>query len=243
MPRSAPKKTPRIPKAFEAIEAQHLALNGGALIAGIDEAGRGPLAGPVAVGLTIFDPALFLAPAPEDYKDHEKPVEPGTFRSPSELSALDDSKKLKEPVREELLEAIRSRALFATGVQISSKLVDGMGIVGALEFGMLRALARADQAGLRVRTVLIDGSYRLERLMAARPQHHWECVVKGDSRVFSIAAASILAKVSRDRRMLRYEKLFPGYEMGRHKGYGTAAHRAKIRELGPCPIHRRSYRW
>ncbi|MCR9144542.1 MAG: ribonuclease HII [bacterium] len=201
-------------------------------MAGIDEAGRGPLAGPVSVGITVFSPDLF---APDFYDPEHADREP--FRG------LDDSKKVKPALRDELFDAVRKHARFAAAIHISSKLVDGMRIGGALEFAMLRAIARAEQAGQRPRVVLIDGNYKLPQVRERYPDIHIECVVKGDSRIFSIAAASILAKVSRDRRMSRYEKLFPGYELEKHKGYGTVVHRARIRELGPCPIHRRSYTW
>lgn len=211
---------------FENFERRFLDRFGGT-VAGIDEAGRGPLAGPVSVGITVFPPELFA--------DRQTP--------PPTLAALDDSKKLKPAVRDDLFGHVRSHAQFSAAVHISSKLVDGMGIAGALEFAILRAMIRADLAGHRPRVVLVDGNYRLPQVRAAFPDVHFESVVKGDSRVFSIAAASILAKVGRDRRMIRYGELFPGYELEKHKGYGTEVHRTRIRELGPCLIHRRSYRW
>lgn len=186
----------------------------------------------MSVGITVFSPELFTP----DFCDPEVPG-----RTP--FQGLDDSKKVKPALRNSLFDTLRRHARFAAAIHISSKLVDGMRISGALEFAMLRAIARADAAGHRPRVVLIDGNYRLPQVRAQYPDIEIECVVKGDSRVFSIAAASILAKVSRDRRMARYEKLFPGYELEKHKGYGTVVHRARIRELGPCPIHRRSYSW
>lgn len=225
------KSSSRAPANFEDFERRFLDSVGGP-IAGIDEAGRGPLAGPVSVGIAVFSPEIF---SPQFYA--------GAGPDRERFSGLDDSKKVKPDLRDTLFDNVREHARFAAAVHISSKLVDGMRISGALEFAMLRAVARADQAGHRPRVLLIDGNYKLPELQKRYPDIRIECVVKGDSRVFSIAAASILAKVSRDRRMSRYEKLFPGYELEKHKGYGTAVHRARIRELGPCPIHRRSYSW
>jgi ribonuclease HII len=196
-------------------------------VAGIDEAGRGPLAGPVSVGISVFAPRYFL----------------GEATLPAGLDTLDDSKKLKAPVRESLYSHITASADFAAAVHVSSKLVDGMGIAPALDFAILRAVWRAVLAGVRPRVVLVDGNYKLAKVRAAFPDIYFESVVRGDSRVFSIAAAAILAKVSRDRRMVQYGRLFPGYGLEQHKGYGTRHHRQRIAEAGPCPIHRRSYSW
>ena len=207
---------------FEPVEAGYL---GGGLVAGIDEAGRGPLAGPVSVGIASFDPEFFEAPVPP------------------ELEALDDSKNLKPAVREALYPAVLRHARFAAAVHVSSRLVDRLRIAAALEFAILRSLRRAELAGHAPLTALLDGNYKLPRVRQAFPWLDAHSIVKGDSRVLSIAAASIMAKVSRDRRMERYGKMFPGYGLEQHKGYGTAAHRIAIQERGPCPIHRRSYSW
>lgn len=195
------------------------------LIAGVDEAGRGPLAGPVSVGIAVFAPEFFDAPVPED------------------LAALDDSKNLKPAVREELYDAVRRHALFAAVVHVSSRMIDRVRINPAIEFAIRRALVRACCAGVGPNVVLVDGNYKLATVRSAFPGMHFESVVKGDSRVFSIAAASILAKVTRDRRMIQYDRLFPGYGLADHKGYGTKRHRERIAGAGPSPIHRRSYRW
>lgn len=210
---------------FEDLE-RRLLQRGLGPVAGLDEAGRGPLAGPVTVGISIFSEAFFQAPAP-----------------PQDLSALTDSKKLSPRVRERLFAALPAHCSFGAAVHLSSKRVDQLGINPAIEAAILCALRRAEAAGCAPRSLLVDGNYRLQRVRRERPELHIESVVKGDSRAFSIAAASIYAKVSRDRRMLRFARLYPGYGFESHKGYGSAAHRAAIRERGPCPIHRRSYSW
>ncbi len=195
------------------------------LVAGVDEAGRGPLAGPVSVGIAVFAPEFFDAPVPAD------------------LAALDDSKNLKPAVREQLYDAVRRHALFSAVVHVSSRMIDRLRINPAIEFAIRRVLLRSFAATVLPDVVLVDGNYKLASVRGAFPRLRFESVVKGDSRVFSIAAASILAKVTRDRRMLRYDRLFPGYGLADHKGYGTKRHRERIAGVGPSPIHRRSYRW
>ncbi len=207
--------------AFLPLEAE-LLLQGRGPVAGVDEAGRGPLAGPVSVGLAILRP----------------PAASGAARP-----QFNDSKQLSERAREALYEALPATLLFGACVHVSSRLIDARGINPAIEFAIVRAVRRAELAGQRPGALLVDGTYRLDLVRKEFPDLLIQCIVKGDSRVESIAAASILAKVSRDRRMLRYERLFPGYGLDQHKGYGTARHRSAIRALGPAPIHRRSYRW
>lgn len=216
MPRPAP--------AFLPLEAEVRAAGRGP-VAGVDEAGRGPLAGPVSIGLAILQP----------------PPAPGVPGPPR--PQFNDSKLLSERAREDLYAALPAVLDFGVCVHISSRLIDARGINPAIEFAIIRAVRRAELAGRRPGALLVDGSYRLDQVRKEFPDLLIRCIVKGDRRVESIAAASILAKVARDRRMLRYERLFPGYGLDQHKGYGTARHRSAIRELGPAPIHRRSYSW
>ncbi len=220
------RRSPPLPasRRFEPAESEAL-RKGFRLIAGVDEAGRGCLAGPVSVGLAIFSPQFFQTPYP------------------AELDILDDSKKLTPARREKLFPVVRHHTLFSCVVHISSREVDRRGINPATEFAVERALVRAEQAGFSPALLLMDGNYRFPRLSSLWPGLEVRPEIDGDARIFSIAAASILAKVSRDRRMERYELLFPGYGLGSHKGYGTKAHREAIRERGPLPLHRRSYRW
>jgi ribonuclease HII len=178
-----------------------------AVIAGVDEAGRGPLAGPVVAAAAVL--------APEQ-----------------RFAGLDDSKRVKEADRERLYGEIVATALaWAVGIADVAE-IDAVNILQATRRAMTRAVA-----GLRLapQLLLVDAV----EVPCAVPQH---ALVKGDQRSASIAAASILAKVTRDRLMRDYERRYPGYGFARHKGYPTAAHRRALAELGPSPIHRRTFR-
>ncbi len=177
-------------------------------IAGLDEAGRGPLAGPVVAAAVIFHP--------------ERIVE-----------GVDDSKKLRAAERELLFDLITARAI-AIGVGvIDHATIDEINILQAT----LRAMAAAvEQLPIRPDHLLIDGPRYQESDIP------YTARVDGDARSVSIAAASIIAKVTRDRLMAEYDRRYPVYGFGRHKGYGTAEHLAALREHGPCAIHRRSFR-
>lgn len=180
-----------------------------ALVAGIDEAGRGPLAGPVVVAAVVFDP------------------------SRPRINGLDDSKQLAHARREELHARIVDRALAWHVVAIEATEIDRINIYQATMLGMRRAIeAVAHVAGL----ARIDGNAIPPGLPCAA-----EAWVDGDARDRSIAAASILAKVTRDRAMLALHAEFPAYGFDGHKGYGTPAHLAALRAHGPCPQHRRSF--
>jgi len=177
-------------------------------VAGIDEAGRGPLAGPVLAAAVVL---------------------PRHF----ELPGLTDSKKLSPAVRERLFPLIRQQAL-AVGIGFASPAeIDQLNILQATLQAMLRAVRRLR---LSPDYLLIDGITPLPQTL---PQ---QTLKKGDSRSLSIAAASVVAKVVRDRLMVHYDRCFPGYGFAGHKGYGSAAHRQAIAELGPCPIHRVTFR-
>jgi ribonuclease HII len=176
-------------------------------IAGIDEAGRGPLAGPVVAAAVIL-PEVF------------------------DLPGLDDSKKLSPARRERLFGPIRRQAL-AIGVGIvSAEEIDRINILQAT----LRAMALAVR---RLKTpadyLLVDG---ITPIPLPLPQ---QTLKQGDSRSWSIAAASIIAKVLRDRMLIAYDRRYPGYGLARHKGYGSAEHLAAIARLGPCPLHRKTF--
>lgn len=190
--------------AFE----RSLAGQGYAKIAGVDEAGRGPLAGPVVSAAVVLPP---------DFQDR----------------GVIDSKKLSPGRREKLFSHIYDHAE-AIGIGIVDALeIDRINILQAARLSMVLALANL---GPPPDYVLVDGNFRLETDLPHQP------VVKGDSRSISIAAASIVAKVSRDRLMLRYHDDFPQYGFDRHKGYPTKAHKTAIAVHGPCRIHRRSFR-
>ena len=177
------------------------------LLAGVDEAGRGPLAGPVVAAAVILDP-----------------------RQP--IAGLADSKKLTALRRERLFDAIRAKALCCSIAEASVEEIDRLNILQATLLAMQRAVA-----GLRLSPakVLVDGN-RLPVLPVRA-----EAVVGGDARVPAISAASILAKVHRDRWCARVDATWPQYGFAAHKGYGTAAHLAALQAHGACEHHRRSF--
>jgi ribonuclease HII len=181
-------------------------------VAGLDEAGRGAWAGPVVAA------AVILPPSDPDLASH--------------LSGIRDSKTLSAARREALLSAIHEHALaWAVGV-VPPQEIDAGGIVPATR----QAMALAIQALSPAPDYLLLDYLSLPDIPL--PQHS---LPKGDARVLSIAAASIVAKVSRDRMMVEMDGQYPGYGFARHKGYGTAAHRVALAELGPCPKHRMSF--
>jgi ribonuclease HII len=182
------------------------------LVAGCDEAGRGALLGPLYAAAVILDPA----------------------RS---ISGVDDSKKLAARERESLAEEIRLRALAWHVVAVSAEEVDALNVYEASRQAMLRALRALNPAPDFILTdamPLRDG--------ASGPYHiPHRAVVHGDARSVSIAAASILAKVARDRRLVELDGVYPQYGLARNKGYGTPEHLAALIRFGPCPEHRKTY--
>ena len=184
-----------------------IAAEGFAPVCGVDEAGRGPLAGPVCAAAVILPKGLIF---------------PG----------LDDSKKLTEKKREALYDAIVASAV-SYGIAFASvEEIEELNILGATFLAMNRAIALLEP---RPALALIDGNRNTGIEVPSR------CIVKGDAKCASIAAASILAKVTRDRYMREMAERYPEYGFEKHKGYGTAAHYAALREHGPSPIHRPSF--
>ncbi|MDC8012199.1 ribonuclease HII [Tahibacter soli] len=184
-------------------------LDANVLVAGVDEAGRGPLAGPVYVAAVILD------------------------RSRRALAGLDDSKQLPEARRDELDAKIRERALAYSVVAIDVDDIDRVNIFQATMLGMRRAL---DALALAPALALIDGN-RLPKSLRCDAR----AIVDGDAREPAISAASILAKVARDRHMRELDARHPGYGFAQHKGYGTPEHLDALKRLGPCAQHRRSF--
>jgi ribonuclease HII len=190
-----------IMKEFERQYEDHI------LVCGIDEAGRGPLAGPVVAGAVILPRAC-------------------------EILFLNDSKKLSEKRREALFEEIQEKAsAFAVGV-VGADRIDEINILQATYEAMRLAIGKL---GVEPE-VLLNDAVTIPGVTASQIP-----IVKGDSKSVSIAAASIMAKVTRDHMMEEYDKLFPEYGFAKHKGYGTAVHINALKEFGPCPIHRRSF--
>jgi len=180
----------------------------GRLLAGVDEVGRGPLAGPVVTAAVILDP--------------DRPI-----------AGLNDSKRLSEKKRELLYDQIKERALAWCIARADVAEIDSLNIFHATLKAMERAVAGLPMAP---EYVLVDGN--------RCPDWHWpgEAVIQGDGRVAAISAASILAKVSRDREMAVLDQQYPGYGLAGHKGYPTKAHIAALAELGVTPLHRRSFK-
>jgi len=176
-------------------------------VAGVDEAGRGPLAGPVVAAAVIL---------------------------PSDCCRLkiNDSKKLTPKQRERLYDKIMGMAVAARIASVGVVAIDNMNIYRASLLAMKQAVESLDTVP---DFVYIDGPAGIDVAIAQLP------LVDGDARCFSVAAASILAKVTRDRCMVEYDELYPGYGFASHKGYGTREHFEALRRLGPCPIHRRSF--
>jgi ribonuclease HII len=181
-------------------------------VAGVDEAGRGPLAGPVVAAAVIL------------HEEHD-------------IGGLDDSKKLPARRREELAAQIKSRALSWSVAWSDSAEIDAVNILAATMLAMRRAILGL---GVFPAGVLIDGN-RLPSLRFDRRIVAGEAIIGGDGSVPAISAASIIAKTTRDHFMERMDELYPGYEFARHKGYGTEVHRERLREHGPCDLHRRSF--
>ncbi|MBO5317861.1 MAG: ribonuclease HII [Oscillospiraceae bacterium] len=177
------------------------------LVCGVDEAGRGPLAGPVCAAAVIL---------PENI----------------DIPGLNDSKKLTDKRRRELFPVIKDLAVAYSIVMVHEKEIDSINILQATFQAMSQAVA---QLTVTPDIVLIDGNRAPELNVPAKT------IVKGDSLSASIAAASVLAKVSRDDYMLEMAKQYPQYAFEVHKGYGTKAHYAALKQFGPCPIHRMTF--
>ena len=179
----------------------------GVILAGMDEVGRGPLAGPVVVGCVVMPP---------------EPL----------LPYVNDSKKLSEKRREALYDQILATSLAHATAWIDPETIDEINILEATKRGFKEAFAKI---GVPVTDVLIDALRGLDIPARQHPLIH------GDALTYSIGAASILAKVARDRYMIEQDALYPQYGFARNKGYGTAEHIAALKEYGPCPLHRRSF--
>lgn len=176
-------------------------------VCGVDEAGRGPLAGPVCAAAVILPEGVII-------------------------DGVNDSKKLSEKKREALFDVIRKQSLAYSIAYATVDEIEEINILNATMLAMKRAVERLS---VKADYAMIDGN-RLPKLAIDS-----ECIVKGDAKSMSIACASILAKVSRDRLLYKYAEEYPMYGFDKHKGYGTTAHREAILKYGPCPYHRKSF--
>jgi len=187
---------------------QKLYASGLKYIAGIDEAGRGPLAGPVVVGVAIMKPD-------------------------SMIEGINDSKKISESKREKIYEKITEEAIdWSVGI-VDQREIDEINILNATKKALTIALSN-----LKVKPdrIMVDALEHIDTLGIP-----YTSVIKGDAKIYSISAASILAKVTRDRIMKEYDEVYPEYGFSGHKGYGTAKHIQAIKEYGPCPLHRKTF--
>ena len=177
-------------------------------IAGIDEAGRGPLAGPVVVASVIM---------PED----------------SMIEGVNDSKKVSEKKREKLYDLIIEEAISYSVAIIGQDEIDNINILNATKKGLTTCVKELD---IKPDLIIVDALNKIDTQGIP-----YQSIIKGDAKCYSIAAASILAKVTRDRIMREWDKVYPQYGFAAHKGYGTAKHIEALKEYGLCPIHRRSF--
>jgi ribonuclease HII len=198
-------------------EEQNFFNQGYKLIGGIDEAGRGPLAGPVVAACVVIGGS----------RDAINRV------STDALNIVNDSKKLSPKKREEAFGIIKSELDFGIGI-CDHETIDRINILQATFLAMKKALSAFKQ---KPDFILVDGKFVIPNLSIKQ-----KAIIDGDRLVFSIAAASIIAKVARDRIMLEMHNLYPQYEFKKHKGYGTKLHLAALKKFGPSPIHRRSFR-
>lgn len=187
---------------------KQLRENGFEYICGIDEAGRGPLAGPVVVASVIM---------PKD----------------SMIEGINDSKKVSEKKREKLYDLILENAIsYGVGI-IGQDEIDDINILNATKKGLTMSLKELNK---KPDIIVVDALTHIDTLGIP-----YESIIKGDAKCYSIAAASIIAKVTRDRIMREWDKIYPQYGFANHKGYGTSAHIEAIKEYGPCPLHRKTF--
>ena len=181
---------------------------GCSLLAGIDEAGRGPLAGPVTAAAVILSKG-------------------------TDIPSLNDSKKLTPKKRDSLFEIIQEKAIAFSIISVDNEVIDKINILQATFLAMKNAI---EALKIKPELCLIDGNHKVPNLNFSQ-----EAVIDGDAKSAAIAAASILAKVTRDKIMLELAKQYPNYCFEKHKGYGTKVHLEAIAKFGPCPIHRKTF--
>lgn len=193
-------------KTFQKIEREFF-RKGFRLIAGVDEVGRGPLAGPVVAASVVFDERI-------------------------EIDGINDSKKLTSKEREQLEKEIKQKALAYSIFVVDVDEINKLNILRSSLFAMEQSILQLE---LKPDLILVDGNYKLNLSIENQP------IVKGDSKCFSIAAASILAKTYRDRLMIELSEKFPEYKFHKNKGYPTREHIEAILKFGPCEIHRKKF--
>ncbi len=185
---------------------------------GIDEAGRGPLSGPVVAAVVALKTT-------------------GSFAS-LRMTGLKDSKKLSAKKREEVYEFLKKHSAIEWGIgKVGEKVIDKINILQATKLAMARAVKNLEKKiGKKIDFLLIDGNFGIDLPIEQKS------IIKGDEKVFLIKIASIIAKVTRDRLMLKYHKKYPQYGFDKHKGYPTKHHCAMLKKYGACKIHRKSFK-
>ena len=201
------KEIERLNKLKE-IELKLAKEKGVKYICGIDEAGRGPLAGPVSVGAVIM------------------PID-------SFIEGVNDSKKVSEKKREKIFEQIKEEAIAYSVVMLNEKEIDELNILNATKKALNMAIK---ELKIKPEHIFVDALKDIDTCGI-----EFTSMIKGDANVYAISCASILAKVTRDRVMQEWDEIYPQYGFAKHKGYGTAAHIAAIKEIGICPIHRKTF--
>lgn len=198
-------------------EERRLWKKGYRYIVGIDEAGRGPLAGPVVSGAVLI--------LEKDFKEVKK------------IKSVKDSKKLSERKREEVYPNLINNSKLKWGIGIvSEKIIDKINILEATKLSMIKAVKDLEKKNnIKVDFLILDGKMKINLNI------NQESIIKADDKIFSVSAASIIAKVTRDRLMIKYDKKYPLYNFKKHKGYGTKEHIKNIKENGICKIHRKSF--
>jgi len=208
-------------------EEKKLWKKGYKLVIGIDEAGRGPLAASVV--------AAAISINPKGFRQGGKTVGWSEFKC--QMPKIKDSKKLSPKKREEFYKMITKHPQIEWGIgRVSEKVIDRINILEATKLAMKRAVRNLERKCSCSDFLIIDGNFGINLDI---PQ---KSIIKGDEKVFSCAAASVIAKVTRDRMMIRYHKKYPRYGFDKHKGYPTKFHRKIIKKYGFCKIHRRSFR-
>jgi len=197
-------------------EEKKLWKKGFKAVVGLDEAGRGPLAGPVLAAAVV--------------------ITPGSKNKVSKLK-IQDSKKLTAKKREEFYKILVGHPQIKWGIgRVSEKVIDKINILEATKLAMEKALRQVrTKLNKNIDHLILDGNFKIKSKI---PQ---KSIIKADVKVFSCATASIIAKVSRDRIMLKYDKKYPKYDFKKHKGYPTKLHRKVLKKVGLCPIHRKSF--
>jgi ribonuclease HII len=225
MPNSAYYHKELLPENLSLIQAEQVLAKHfeNHVLIGVDEAGRGPIAGPVvAAAVVVVGADLRVCPAP------------------TTITALNDSKKLSEKQREKIFEELPNYCKHYSIAEASAQEIDELGILNANFLAMRRTLApiiSSLEEKKQLYKILVDGNLYIREIDESLQMP----IIKGDGRVACIAAASIFAKVHRDRLMVKFSEQFPNYGFEKHKGYGTKAHLEAVKKLGLCEIHRKSF--